>query len=158
MDNSECIKTFYQAFARGDAETMAACYHDEIVFNDPAFGTLIGDEAKNMWRMLVERSKGQLQLAFSDVETNGNTGSAKWRAEYPYGPKKRKVVNHITASFEFKDGKIIRHTDVFNLWKWTQQALGLSGYLLGWSTFMKKKIQSSTNNLLRKYTEASNRD
>lgn len=135
---------------------MASCYHDEIVFDDPAFGTLKGDDAKNMWRMLVERSKGQLHIEFSDVEANGNTGSANWRAEYPYGPKKRKVVNHITASFEFKEGMIVRHTDVFNLWKWTQQALGLSGYLLGWSPFMKNKIQASTNKLLKKYTDATN--
>ena len=38
------------------------------------------------------------------------------------------------------DGKIIKHTDIFDLWEWSKQALGVSGYLLGWSGFMKNKI------------------
>ena len=55
------------------------------------------------------------------------------------------------ATFEFEDGKIIKHTDDFDLWKWTKQALGFLGYLLGWSSFMKNKIQSKTTILLSNY-------
>jgi hypothetical protein len=31
--------------------------------------------------------------------------------------------------------------------------LGISGYLLGWSSFMRKKIQGTTNGLLGKFME-----
>ena len=48
----QLIKDFYQAFAALDAETMASCYHKDILFEDPAFGVLKGEKAKNMWRML----------------------------------------------------------------------------------------------------------
>lgn len=155
MDEKQCITRFYKAFSNGDAEGMVACYHDDVVFTDPAFGTLKGLDAKNMWRMLIARGGGNLNVQFSEVQASEGQGSAKWIAEYPYGSQKRKVVNHVTAQFIFKEGKIIAHTDSFNLWKWTQQALGLSGYLLGWSGFMKAKIQSGTNALLKKYTETS---
>jgi len=57
----------------------------------------------------------------------------------------------VQASFQFKDDKIIQHKDHFDLWKWTQQALGPAGYLLGWSSFMKNKIQKSTNKMVDDY-------
>lgn len=151
MSNEQLITQFYQSFADGNVEGMLECYHDDIVFEDPAFGVLKGESAKDMWRMLLQRSKGAIKIDFSDVQANANQGSAKWRAEYPYGPQKRKVINKISAQFEIKDGKIIKHTDTFDLWRWTQQALGLSGYLLGWTGFMQGKIRAKTNGLLKKF-------
>lgn len=37
---ADLIDSFYKALASRDGETMAACYHDDIVFEDPAFGQL----------------------------------------------------------------------------------------------------------------------
>ena len=39
------------------------------------------------------------------------------------------VLNRIDARFTFRDGKIIRHEDSFDLWKWAGQALGMKGKL-----------------------------
>lgn len=157
MDHEQLIETFYHSFANKDAETMISCYHDDIVFEDPAFGVLKGDDAKNMWRMLIARGSASTIIKHENAHTDENEGFANWTAEYEYGPKKRKVINHITAHFIFKEGKIIQHTDQFDLWKWTQQALGFSGYLLGWSAFMKKSIQKKTNGLLKKFSEEKNK-
>ena len=52
----DLIDRFYTAFANQDAETMASCYSDDIVFEDPAFGELHGDDARDMWRMLCGRA------------------------------------------------------------------------------------------------------
>ncbi|MFK7949900.1 MAG: nuclear transport factor 2 family protein [Saprospiraceae bacterium] len=153
MKNQELIEKFYQSFVDGNAEGMIMCYHDDIEFEDPAFGKLKGDKAKAMWQMLLSRKDASPQIQFSGVKANEKTGSATWIAEYEYGKQKRKVINHISAKFEFADGKIIRHTDDFDLWKWSRQALGFSGLLLGWSSFMRNKIQATTNGLLRKYME-----
>ena len=146
--NITCIEQFYQAFAKGDAAAMISCYHDEVDFEDPAFGKLKGDQAKAMWQMLINRSKGNLAIEYSEIIADELKGQAQWIARYPFGPKKRNVVNRISASFVFQDGKIIKHTDVFDLWRWSQQALGLSGYLLGWTSFFAKKIQKTTNKQL----------
>lgn len=151
MNHSELITTFYQNFSDRNIEEMVACYHDDIVFEDPAFGVLKGAAAKDMWRMLLSREGSDFTLVFSDVVADEKSGSASWKATYSYGPQKRKVINNITAQFEFKDGKIIKHTDTFDLWKWSKQALGVSGYLLGWSGFMKNGIQKKTNQLLSKF-------
>jgi len=61
----------------------------------------------------------------------------------------------IAATLQFKDGKIIKHTNNFNLYHWAQQAFGLTGYLIGWTTFFKKKLQTQTNAMLFKYEKRS---
>lgn len=146
------IEAFYTAFAQKDAAAMTALYHDDVEFEDPAFGKLKGDRAKAMWQMLVGRG-GDLRVEFRDVVQNGDKGSAHWDAYYTFGATGRKVVNKIDATFELKDGKIYRHTDVFNLHRWARQALGFKGLLFGGAKFFKAKLQAQTNGLLDKFME-----
>jgi ketosteroid isomerase-like protein len=153
MDNKAIIEKFYTSFANADAAGMTSCYHDKIEFEDPGFGKLFGNDAKLMWQMLLSRSK-DLKVTFNNVEVNENKGSASWVADYVFAQTGRPVVNKISAQFEFADGKIIKHTDYFDLWKWTRQALGFKGYLLGWSSFMKNKIHIMTNKLLENYKKS----
>ncbi|MGB1216613.1 MAG: nuclear transport factor 2 family protein [Saprospiraceae bacterium] len=153
MTNQEIIQAFYQSFSEKNVEGMLVHYADDVEFTDPAFGTLQGEEAKAMWRMLIERSGGNMTLTFKDVEAKGDTGSAAWKAEYFFGKNKRKVINEIQASFEFKDGKIVKHVDKFNLWKWTRQAMGIPGWLFGWTGAMQLKIQDQTKSVLHSYME-----
>ncbi len=153
MENEQIIQTFYESFAQNNVDGMVSCYHDEIEFSDPAFGVLKGADAKNMWRMLIERGKGEIKIAFSNISANEKTGSADWTADYLFSKTGRKVHNEIHAEFEFKDGKILRHTDTFDIWKWSKQALGLPGVLLGWSSFMQNKIRQTATDSLREYSE-----
>ena len=55
---------------------------------------------------------------------------------------------------KLKDGKIIEHSDAFKLSKWAAQALGFKGELLGWTGFMKRKIQKNARMNLIKFIEA----
>ncbi|MBL8508912.1 MAG: nuclear transport factor 2 family protein [Chitinimonas sp.] len=125
------IQRFYQAFQRQDAEAMAACYHPDVVFDDPVFIGLRGHEAGDMWRMLCSRAK-QFSLQFDEVVADDHGGSAHWIARYEFRQTGHMVVNDIRASFEFRDGLIVRHRDVFDLWRWSRMALGGKGVLLGW--------------------------
>ncbi len=148
MQNEELIQSFYKAFAKSDAAKMIACYHDDITFTDPAFGTLNGQRAKQMWQMLLSQKSSGAKISFENISATDTNGQASWTAQYTYGDQKRQVVNHVQANFEFKDGQIIKHTDTFDLWSWSKQALGPIGYLLGWSAFMKNKVQKTTNDKL----------
>lgn len=153
MENERLIRHFYESFARSDADAMVACYADEIEFSDPAFGSLKGADAKNMWRMLIERGKGAIRIEFSNIKADAEKGSADWTADYLFSKTGRKVFNEIHAEFEFKNDRIIRHNDTFDLWKWSKQALGLSGLLLGWSSFLQNKIRQNARASLREYGE-----
>ena len=152
-DHKTIIESFYKAFQKGDAEAMAALYDEEVQFEDAGFGKLQGAEAGAMWKMLIQRAGSNLIIEFSDVVETEGGGHARWEAHYPFGKNKRKVHNKIRANFEIRDGKIVKHTDHFNFWRWSAQALGPIGYLLGWSPFLKNKVQRSTKQLLQDYMQ-----
>ena len=150
------IETFYTAFQNKDAETMVSCYHDEIIFCDPAFGELKGEDAKSMWRMLCRNSK-DLKIEFSDISASLKKGAVHWEAWYTFSKTGREVHNIVDAEFEFKNSKIIKHTDTFNLHKWASQAMGLKGKLFGGTNFFKNKLQKQTNKLLNDFKEKSSK-
>lgn len=149
--NENLIAKFYTAFANADAKTMSECYHPKVHFVDPAFGLLKEQEVSLMWEMLILKSKGNIKIEFSDIKADDFTGSAKWKATYNYSKTNRKVVNKISAQFVFKDGLIIKHTDSFDIWKWSKQAFGITGYLLGWTGFFQNKINEQALLSLEKY-------
>lgn len=138
--NEQLIRDFYAAFAARDADAMAKCYHPEVMFTDPVFPMLKGDEAGDMWRMLVARGK-DLQLTLIEASADGNGGRAVWEARYSFSQTGRLVVNRIRAAFAFRDGLIVRHVDQFPFWKWSRQALGPLGLLLGWSLPVKALVR-----------------
>lgn len=150
MNNKDLINKFYTAFSKQDSDSMNACYHEEVVFIDPAFGELKGTRAKAMWSMLCKNAK-DLTIEFSNVQADDNAGSANWKATYTFSATGRKVINEVSAKFEFKDGKISKHTDHFNLHKWASQAMGFKGWLLGSSAFFRNKLHDRTNKSLDKF-------
>ena len=146
------IHNFYRSFSELDPEGMAACYHPDIEFEDPAFGKLKGDMAINMWRMLCDSQKGKdFRITYSILDESEDGGTARWEAFYTYGKNKRRVHNIITGEFRFRDGRIIQHTDRFDLYRWSRQALGITGALIGWTPWFRKKLHGQTNQLLKKF-------
>lgn len=147
--NAELINKFYSSFQNRDYGGMIKCYHPEIEFKDEAFD-LRGKAAGAMWHMLCERGK-DLKLEYSGVEANDETGKAHWDAWYTFSQTGRKVHNSIDASFVFRDGKIVKHTDVFNFWRWSRQALGPAGLVLGWTPFLRGKVSSGAHKSLEQF-------
>lgn len=138
--NAELIARFYTSLSKLDGAGMAACYASDARFSDPVFTDLRGQELGMMWRMLCKRGK-DMTVVFDGIEATDTAGKAHWVATYTFSGTGRKVVNDIQASFVFKDGKIAQHKDVFNLYKWARQALGLKGVLLGWTPLVQGAIR-----------------
>ena len=139
--NARMIEDLYTAFQKRDGAAMVRHYHEQIWFTDPVFGDLRGPRVAAMWRMLLERAPS-LEVTFRDVHADDTTGRAHWEATYPYSATGRRVHNVIEARFEFADGKIIRHQDTFDLWRWSSMALGPKGRLLGWLKPVQNTIRS----------------
>ena len=129
--NAALIGQFYAALGRRDAEAMLACYAPEVRFSDPVFPDLDATGVAAMWRMLTSRGK-DLRVVASQITADADTGRAHWVATYTYSATGRPVENRIDAAFAFRDGRIMRHQDRFDLYRWARQALGLQGALLGW--------------------------
>ena len=151
------INQFYTAFKNLDAETMVSLYHDDIMFEDPAFGVLKGEEAKAMWRMLIDSQKGKnFQVTFSNIQQNGKIVTANWEAKYEFGKSKRKVHNKIKATFLIENGKILKHVDQFHLYSWAKQAMGFQGWLIGSTKLFQSKLNQQTRGMLQKYMAKQN--
>jgi ketosteroid isomerase-like protein len=148
--NAELIEKFYEAFRAGQGKAMAAMYHQNATFEDPAFGQLQGADIGKMWTMLTSRSK-DLKVNYTNVSANESTGTASWTADYTFSKTGRPVHNIIEASFTFKDGKILSHKDSFNFYRWTRQALGLPGVVLGWTPFFQTKLRKTFRDVLAGY-------
>jgi len=138
--NEKLIQKFYACFGKRDAPGMAECYHDDVAFSDPVFSNLKGASAKAMWHMLCERGK-DLEITVADIRADDQSGQAHWEAKYTFSQTGRKVYNRIEASFQFERGKIIKHVDAFDFWKWTRMALGMKGWLFGWMPLVQAKIK-----------------
>jgi ketosteroid isomerase-like protein len=153
MTNTEVVTRFYTAFQKLDSVTMKDCYSDDAIFQDPAFGLLNGSEVKAMWEMLCKNAK-DFSLTFDQIEPEDEEYiTCRWIANYTFSASGRRVENRIKAYLRIKDGKIVEHTDYFNFWRWSRQALGLSGFLLGWSSFFKLQVTKQARERLMKYME-----
>jgi ketosteroid isomerase-like protein len=154
--NQQTLQTFYAAFARLDADTMARCYAEDAQFNDPVF-TLRGQrEVGGMWRMLcaATRSKGLdvWKLEYRDVQADATAGQAHWEAHYRFSSTGRLVHNRIDGRFRFNAaGLITQHTDQFDFWAWSRQALGTPGLLLGWTPLLRNKVHRLAATNLEKF-------
>lgn len=148
--NRSLIKTFYTAFGQRDVDSMLSCYHPQVVFSDPVFGTLAAVETQAMWRMLNARAR-DLRVEFRDVEAGERRGRAHWEAWYTFAATGRAVHNRIDADFQFADGLIVRHVDRFSLWRWAAMALGAKGAMLGWVPSVRGAIRAQAAKGLAAY-------
>ncbi|MBC7904572.1 MAG: nuclear transport factor 2 family protein [Gemmatimonadaceae bacterium] len=149
--NEALIRRFYAAFQKLDYKTMNDCYSEGAIFNDPVFGILQNGEPMYMWEMLCRNAK-DFNLTYSDIELlDEEYATCNWIASYTFSKTGRKVVNHVKAHMRIEDGKITEHSDKFDLWKWSRQALGLPGLLLGWSNFIHSKVRNSAAKSLSEF-------
>ena len=153
--NAELVARFYTAFAALDDAAMVECYAADVSFRDEVFVLRGREEVGGMWRMLCSatRAKGRdaWSLSFDGVEADDRHGRARWQAHYRFSATGRLVDNEIASEFEFRDGLILAQRDRFDFWRWSRQALGPSGALLGWTPMFRRKVQARAAANLRAF-------
>ncbi|RYZ15611.1 MAG: nuclear transport factor 2 family protein, partial [Sphingobacteriales bacterium] len=121
-NNQQIIERFYNAFQQLDYATMQDCYSDDIIFSDPVFGLLKGEEAKAMWEMLCRNAR-DFHLSYEPVELlDEEYATCKWTAKYTFSKTGNTVENKVKAYMKLSEGKIIEHSDAFRLSTWLGQA------------------------------------
>lgn len=155
MNNKELIEKFYSAFQKLDYKTMSLCYSADAVFSDPVFGLLQNGEPQKMWEMLCKRAKN-FSLTFDNIILlDEEYATCNWIASYTFAATGNKVINKVKAYIRIKDGLIIEHTDSFNFYSWAKQAIGIKGFLLGWTSFFQRQIKMQALMGLQKFMEKS---
>lgn len=150
MKNQETVQQFYEAFKKADGDAMAACYADQASFSDPVFPQLTSHEVQGMWRMLCARSR-DLKLDYQLKKIDDRHFQVNWDAFYTFTKTGRKVHNRIEAHIELDQGRIVRHQDHFDFWRWSRQALGLPGLLLGWTPILRNAVRKEAAQALQSF-------
>lgn len=144
---ADVARAFYDAFSRHDAEGMVRLYHPQATFHDAVFGTLTAAQTAAMWRMLLGRSAdmsvSSVLLGTEGQTSDTQTARVRWDAHYQFSSTGRPVHNVVYARLTVQDGLIVRHTDRFNFWVWSRQALGLPGLLLGWTPVLHRRVSET---------------
>jgi ketosteroid isomerase-like protein len=149
-ENKALIERFYEAFDRHDGDAMAAAYAPGARFSDPVFPGLSGDEPGAMWRMLTGQAK-DLRVELLEHDAGEDSGTAHWRAHYTFSQTGRTVVNDVHARFRFENGLIAEHTDEFGFHRWSRQALGTPGLLLGWTPVLRSATRKRARGSLDQF-------
>ena len=152
--NTQLIENFYTGFQQLNADKMNSCYNDDIVFFDPIFGLLRGQEVKSMWEMLCKNAIN-FSLTFSNIiELDEEYYTCDWVATYTFSASGKTIVNKIKANMRFENGKIAEHSDAFSVHNWSKQALGMPGVLFGWNSLFQNKIKNKAKQKLLDFIKA----
>lgn len=146
----EVVDEFYAALARRDGDAMATCYHDDVVFEDPVFGVLRGEDARDMWRMLCSGGT-DLAVTHEVLDATPTSATVAWVAHYTFPRTGRAVRNDVTARMAVAGSRIIDHRDSFSLWGWSAQALGPVGRMLGWTPVLQARIRATSAASLERF-------
>lgn len=148
--NAQLFHQFYTAMQQRDFDTLRTLYSSETTFTDEAYRNLNYTEVTGMWEMLLTRGK-DLTITFEVSDSTETTVAGTWIATYTFTLTGKKVRNVISASMKISNGKIVAHRDRFDFYKWSRQAFGFKGLLLGWTPFFKNKVHQLATKSLHKF-------
>ena len=152
--NKQLIETFYTGFQQLNADKMNSCYSNDIVFFDPIFGLLRGQEVTCMWEMLCKNAIN-FSLSYGNiVELDEEYSTCDWVATYTLSANGKTIINKIKANMRFENGKIAEHSDAFSVHNWSKQAFGLVGVLFGWNSLFQNKIKNKAKKNLLEFIKA----
>jgi hypothetical protein len=107
-----------------------------------------------MWRMLCSRAE-RLDVELVEREAGEETGTARWIARYPFTATGREVTNDVRSEFRFQGGLIAEQHDDFSFHRWSSQALGPAGKLLGWTPLLRAAVRRRARSDLTKFMAES---
>jgi limonene-1,2-epoxide hydrolase len=118
---------FYAAFAQRDTGSMRSFYAPGVRFHDPLFGLLTGaDEVMTMWTSIMPKAN-PFQITPTPAGTPTLRSDGAWEVhvvwDAVYGLGSARIHNHSNSTLVIADGHIIEHRDVWDLDRWTAQAL-----------------------------------
>lgn len=141
---------FYDALTVRDWYTMSLLYAEHATFSDPVFPLLNAKGTRLMWQMLLSRAE-DFNVDVDIVEDSASRARVNWVAHYTFSGTGRPVTNRVRSEMQIVAGKIVRQEDTFSLWRWSAEALGAKGALLGWTPIVRNKIRGQASAALRDF-------
>ncbi|KAH8923203.1 hypothetical protein BT69DRAFT_1262631 [Atractiella rhizophila] len=143
-EQQKTIEKYQSSHASLDWEGMSSCLSPTYTFSDPAFPDLDERMSKGMWCMFLENRETNKMVVKCGPATK--TGENTWEYDYSvdYVLNSRPILNHMHATLTLSPSTnlITKQVDHFDFYAWARQALGVSGYLLGWTEMVKGQVRT----------------
>ncbi|WP_018629278.1 nuclear transport factor 2 family protein [Niabella aurantiaca] len=153
MTNIEIIELFFSAFGSLDHRGMNALYSKEIIYSDPLFGMLEGEQVADKWEMVCMGIREFELTVIKTEEIDHEYATCKWKATWRSSRSNRRIRFEAKSFMRFADQQIIEHSDGFSLTKWIAQAYGIKGEFFGWTNFMKRRVQKEYQRRLEAFSD-----
>lgn len=153
--NADAARRYWAALAAKDGKGMAKCYAADARFRDEVFD-LRGREPGAMWRMLFSGAQ-DLRITTHPLTVANHEATGIWEARYLFSATGRQVRNVIATTLTLRDGKIVQQRDRFSFWRWSGQALGVKGWIFGWTPLVRKAVRKQARGRLQKWMAKSRR-
>lgn len=151
MTNKQVVEKFYEAFSRRNAAIMNSCYAEDIVYSNPVYGLLQGQEVHCMWELFCKEVH-HFSLTFGTItEIDEEYITCNWTAKYNDIVTGRQIIKKAKAFMRINKGIIVEHSDAFNINTWMTQHFGWKGYLFGWTYYMKRSVFKKARKRLKTY-------
>ena len=143
---------FYQAMAARDFLAMSELYADCFDIHRSCLWHARCRKYPRHVAHVVVAQQGYCRQPY-DISASDTQAVTRWVAHYSFGKTGRPVKNTILATMEIRDGKIIRHSDDFDMQDWLKQALGWPGVLFGWLPLFRSKVSAGAQAQLAAFIE-----
>ena len=97
--------------------------------------------------------RDSLEVDVKILEDTPDRARVDWTARYTFTPTKRVVVNRVHTRMVIAAGKIVQQVDDFSFWRWSGQALGWKGWLLGFTPLVRDKVQRQAAKSLTEFAQ-----
>lgn len=155
-NNKGIVEIFFKAFSEADYRQMSDCYADDIIYSDPVFGLMQGDDVRKMWQMICKGARN-LSVQYSGIEELDEMYvTCLYKVSYYFELTQKHICYSAKAFMKIEEGKITEHSDGYRLSSFISNAYGIKGKLLSWSGYMKKSVQNRYRTLLQNFASTNN--
>jgi hypothetical protein len=150
ITEEKCISKLFTAIETGDTYSIMECYHDFSTIYDPIVGTIYGEVAP-YYPSLLATSFLSARIEVTKLVTEKLSGFAEVKIQLTRRESNKVITCRGRLEFEFKDGKICRQVNEYNVWHLMREIDGKPGSLFGMLPSYRRKYKVKILKALNDY-------
>jgi hypothetical protein len=143
----QVLHRYQQAFSQGSIESIKRCYASDVIYFDPLYGYLHGDQVGYMWASKFA------EFATYTISTGelADQGDGYYNMKYDIAYTSRSQMSikmAVQCFFKIDDERIVEQSEAFSVHELLRQERGLIGHLMGWNRMMQQSRKNKARRML----------
>lgn len=146
----QVLLDYSNSFEKRNIKAMTACYTSDVIYFDPLFGYLDGEQVTAMWQLRLS-DLDQFAIALEKIADEGD-GYYKMKYSISYRKKDNRPVSmNVQVFFKLDQNRIVEQSEAFSVHALLKQERGMIGHLMGWNRMMQQARKNKARKELLKY-------